>query len=916
MAILSGLTISDGGLTIYGPGSAPPPATNDPYFMYNSLLLPGNGTNNAQNNTFLDGSTNNFTITRYGNTTQGTFSPYGGNWSNYFDGSGDYLSVTDNLVLQMSTGDFTVEAWVNPSALSSSDARIWSYQGAGGTVLNLYILASGSGSAFAAAIRSHGATGYTQTNGTTAAKVGTWYHVAFTRSSGTTKLFVNGVQEGSTQTSQTQNIQNATPSIGGYSTGNTEYLTGYISNLRIVKGTAVYTSNFTPSTTPLVPTTTTSLLTCADGRFIDDSINNLTITKNGDTSIQRFSPFEPSSLTPTSYSGYFDGLGDWLTIPNSVDFAFGTGDFTVECWSYITGSSGTVINYTNGQSSNSNFSWEMYQYSASEMWFSVFDGGTQYVAKSTAFNTNQWNHLAAVRSGNTLTLYVNGVAGATTVSIAGVSVANLAGATLKLCSYGNGSAYVTGYISNVRINKGTALYTSNFTPSTTPLTAISGTSLLTCQSSTFIDNSTNNFTITASGNSQPTTQNPFGYSSATTEGYTTSTIGGSGYFDGTGDYLTGPTNNTALHLTGNGGTGFTVEAWIYPTGGSGTYRIISSYYSYTDGGAEQGWMLRLNTSNQVEFGNRFASVAVIGGTPPLNAWTHVAGVISGTTIYLYVNGVSVGTPTALGSQDYNGTVFAVSAAKTNGSYTSYNFPGYISDVRTSTATLYTSNFVPPSAPLTAIASTSLLANMTNAGIIDNAMMNDLETVGNAQISTTQSKFGGSSMSFDGTGDYLVLGGNSSSGINAMGTGDFTIEFWLYANSVAATDQGLIDMRPASTNGYYPYLYMYSGQITYWLNSTAVITSSAGAITTGTWYHVALSRSGSSNKLFINGTQSGSTFTSTTALLCDNNRPAIGSAGTTLGASPFNGYIDDLRITKGYARYTSNFSVPTEAFPTY
>ena len=172
------------------------------------------------------------------------------------------------------------------------------------------------------------------------------------------------------------------------------------------------------------------------------------------------------------------------------------------------------------------------------------------------------------------------------------------------------------------------------------------------------------------------------------------------------------------------------------------------------------------------------------------------------------------------------------------------------------------------------------------------------------------------MRFDGTGDYLVTGGNLSTGLNAFSTGDFTIEFWLYENSVAASDQGLIDMRPASTNGYYPYLYSYNGTIVYWLNSAAVITSAASSIMTGVWYYITLTRSGSSTRLFINGVQAGSTYTNSTALLCDNNRPVIGCAGITVGASPLNGYIEDLRITKGIARYAGNFTVPTVKLPTF
>lgn len=69
-------------------------AVGEAYFVYNSLLLSANGTNLAQNNTFLDSSASNFTVTRNGNPTQGSFSPYGNNWSNYFNGSGDSLRIT------------------------------------------------------------------------------------------------------------------------------------------------------------------------------------------------------------------------------------------------------------------------------------------------------------------------------------------------------------------------------------------------------------------------------------------------------------------------------------------------------------------------------------------------------------------------------------------------------------------------------------------------------------------------------------------------------------------------------------------------------------------------------------------------------------------------------------------------------
>ena len=109
----------------------------------------------------------------------------------------------------------------------------------------------------------------------------------------------------------------------------------------------------------------------------------------------------------------------------------------------------------------------------------------------------------------------------------------------------------------MRVINGTALYTENFTPSTQPLTAISGTSLLTCQSNTFVDNSTNNFAVTAAGNSKPTTFAPFAVTYSSRQSYTPAVFGGSMYFDGTGDYLN--SSNSAFAM----GTGsFTWETWL------------------------------------------------------------------------------------------------------------------------------------------------------------------------------------------------------------------------------------------------------------------------------------------------------------------------------------------------------------------
>jgi len=217
---------------------------------------------------------------------------------------------------------------------------------------------------------------------------------------------------------------------------------------------------------------------------------------------------------------------------------------------------------------------------------------------------------------------------------------------------------------------------------------------------------------------------------------------------------------------------------------------------------------------------------------------------------------------------------------------------------------------PPTTPLTAITNTSLLLNFTNAGIYDAATINDAQTVGNAQVSTTQAKFGTTSMYFDGTGDWLTMPGRSEL---AFGTSDFTVEFWMY---VAANGPRILyDSRPASTSGAYPTIYINSSnKLIYIANSADRITGTT-TISLNQWYHVALARSGTSTKLFLDGVQEGSTYTDSTNYLNGTNRPIVGANGNNTSFDNYNGYIDELRITNGYARYTGNFTPPSAPFQT-
>jgi hypothetical protein len=180
--------------------------------------------------------------------------------------------------------------------------------------------------------------------------------------------------------------------------------------------------------------------------------------------------------------------------------------------------------------------------------------------------------------------------------------------------------------------------------------------------------------------------------------------------------------------------------------------------------------------------------------------------------------------------------------------------------------------------------------------------------GNAQISTAQSKFGGSSIAFDGTGDYLDTGSNSAFG---YGLNDFTIEFWIYRNASAAL-QVFLDHRTGVAVRVAPTIYISSNSIFYYTDGNNRITG--GAVASTQWVHVALSKTGSSTRLFLDGVQTGSTYTDTNNYIDSPVR--VGGANDGGAVLSLNGYIDDLRVTKGVARYTANFTPPTAPFPDF
>jgi len=637
-----------------GASTWPQPVTTDPYFMYVPLLLNTTSTNAAQNNTFLDSSSNAFTITRNGTPTQGAFTPYqpSGYWSNYLNQSSAYLTFP--LVTLGST--FTAEGWFYPTNPSASVSIIASnfVQDTGTNWIGYY--STKLTFSYAGIVRDFATT----------ITANTWYHFAFVVTGSTVTCYLNGTQIGTTQSAPTSFTLDTISRYG--SSG----IVGYLSNFRVVNGVAVYTGTFTPSTSPLQKTQSsgtnisaitgsqTSLLTCQSNRFIDNSNGAIAITPGGTPLIQAFQPFSPAaSYAAATYggSGYFNG-SSYLTIASNAVFTLGTNNHTVEFWSYHTtrGLYDCLWQYSNGSS----FAAQVYYLqvgtdgSGGYLLLGNGAGGWGVFLTFTPPSLNVWHHYAIVRNGNIFTVYIDGVS-AGTATYSGSIGAQTTASSIGASAIG-GEKY-TGYIANFRFVNGTAVYTSNFTPPTTPLTAISNTQLLTNFANAGIyDAAWQNNALTVGDAQVSTTQYKWGTTSMK--------------FDGTGDWLYFPSQSTNAF----GNANFTLECWIYIASPND-----SPIYESRTGNATDGFTLTALNSTTIRI---FTTSALITGTIAnySSTWTYVAVARSGSTTTLYVNGVSVGTTTSLGN--LTNTDYVVGGGRYAGSSTiTASFNGYIQDFR-------------------------------------------------------------------------------------------------------------------------------------------------------------------------------------------------------------------------------------------
>jgi len=642
---------------------------------------------------------------------------------------------------------------------------------------------------------------------------------------------------------------------------------------------------------------------------VDASTNAFTVTEYGNVTSSAFSPYHPGG-----YSNYITSAGngylEWTSPPT-----FSATAWCVETWFKPDGMPSVAVGNTGHWSifgcwtaNTNNKEFLLIGGSSGEIRFYYsFDGSAASFVDTASgvFSDNTWVHLALSFDGTNYTVYADGVNVARVVNSTQIANTNSSPLAFGKSIDGGGvtQTYVTGYYADGRVINGSTLESNNTFP--VPTSRIDFSAANTQALMHFRPHKRQ--TVTYNGDATIKRAGPYDY-----QPYTKADHGGSVYFDGTGDYIQTP-NGTYMDY---GSDDFTFECWIYPQASNGDRYIVSDYTS-------AGQMAYASFHILLDDGIlksyvRVGGVNVIGGldgttTIQLNVWHHVALVRNGNVFTLYLNGASEASTTLSGAMNVSTQPFTIGRA---GNYAGLYTQGYIADARLVKGTaVYTTNFATPTAPLTAITNTELLTCTNKNDIWDAATGNVLTKSGDVTASNTQRQFTSSSATyFDGTGDSISFTAGYDDPLYNFGTHDWTLEGWFYIQTLSS-GRNLFSFLRASANEATPHVYTQGTDLRYYvLGADRIIGSSA--LTVNTWHHIAATRSGNDHKLFVDGTQVGSTWTNAQTYV--QGRPVLGDYHSSLGnltggSNLLHGYAQDFRITKGLARYTSNFTPPTAEF---
>lgn len=841
-----------------------------------------------------------------------------GNSCAYFDGA-SYWKVPGSYKTAFGTAqDFTVELWARGIGNGVNTQRLVSVADAASSVESFFISWNGS-NLFSTLV--NGGSGWTSIG---SCSPDSWYHIAVVRRSGVYYTYLNGVAGMTSSAGSSLGAQSIT--IGAARDG-TNPFSGWQDQIRISK-IARYTGAFTPPTGAFTTDPDTVYLFQFDdghgSQFVRDasrSGNEIGIYGSAAISTTR-AKFGSSSLAFTTTSDFM--------YPNTTkdygEFALTTDDFTVDFWVYLTSLSGEGYVFSGGTAFsplitvNSAPSNAVYLYLSSNG--SSWDLANKVSIGSIA--TGVWTHIALVRSGTNVYGFVNGVLGGTVAA----STASL-WPSARRPQFGRYNGVATAFLGNldeVRLKRGQAVWTSNFTPPSSPYTTDDYTVLL-CHfegangDKVTLDSSESSYGINGFGD----TTTPFlelrngaALSTAQTRGGNSTSLA----LNGTNQYanITCATPSAGHPLYFAAWEQFCIEGWFYQSNFTGTQR----YWSLSNASNTPANQLNtyVTTGGVPTFGTGAVDIAT---GPTLSAgWNHIAVVRDGRGWTVYSNGVAGTTAQPQTNPAYASEVHTLCLGSWIGSG---NFlSGAIDCFRiTHGKPRYTANFTPGN--LTQDADTALLWVFNGASgqkwvkelskntaliqatgartVRDGRFIEPVLTSGSQSLLSTTAKFGiGSLYAGIINGNYYRIGHQA----DFCPTGDYTFDLWVRPTSTGL-NSAIFDKRTGtiSTSSYM--MYFAANKIAWQHFNAGTATTIVGTttLTAGAWYHVAVTLSGTTLRLFVNGVQeatgaviSGLTGSPTAYLVIGNQFD---------GTAPATSYIDELRISST-ARWTANFTPPT------
>jgi hypothetical protein len=636
-----------------------------------------------------------------------TAQPKIGQASAIFDGSGDSLSTPNSNDFNFRSGNFTIDFYFK-STQSAQYATLLSNEANVGTVVGYTVLLNNA-SANSGDIAFYGV-GLGAANGlatsTGGYNDGNWHHFALVRSGNDFMMFVDGTLSSSISDTNALTDSSGTMYIGINATFVGRDYEGSVDEFRISKGIARWVTDFVPANTPYEPVivngvddTYTKTLLHFEGsdlstEFIDESARVWSVV--GDTKISTaLSKFNLAS-------GAFDGSGDYLTSPDSADFDFAGGDFTIDAWVY------PQNDYSNDgriiiSKSTGNFSgWCFFIRSAGQLMF-IWENNWAVHESISTVPLNQWSHVAVVRHGDNYNYYINGqdAGGSFTsnIPVIGSSTEERIGSW----SYSEGYNF-SGNIDELRVSKGVARWSAAFaTPtkayqSNTTVPGVDDThskALLHLNgidtSTDFVDESNKVWTVVGDPHIS-TSQSKFGEAAAKSS---------TGYVYAISDDFKA------------GMTDFTVDMWVYPTNNDTEQVLFDLLVPDGNGARGDAVVLVLQTDGKLNLfsggGYKTASVSTL----PLNSWSHVAVVRTTGTFEYYIDGILDSNINTFDVDIQSGALTLFRAADAPTAY----FTGYMDEVRYSDIARWTGNFIPQASQYIPLITSSLTPTATASSTV-------------------------------------------------------------------------------------------------------------------------------------------------------------------------------------------------------